>query len=867
MIGKTISHYKIVSKLGEGGMGEVYLADDTELDRQVALKFLPPRVAGDADVLARFKREAKAAAALDHPNIITVHEIGEHDGRAFIVMSYVSGELLSDAIARKDMTIDRALGITTQICDGLAKAHQAGIVHRDIKPDNIAIDADGNVKILDFGLAKLDDVTRLTREDSTVGTLYYMSPEQARGDEVDARTDLFSVGAMLYEMITGQRPFEGEHAAAIHYAIANSDPQPLSRFNNQASADLERIVHKLMTKEAEGRYQTAAGLIADIRALHTDSGATGTVPAAPKASRRPIIWIGAIVIVAAVMIAILNPFKSAPPTTTDSRPMLVVLPFQNLGVSEDEYFADGITEEITSRLAALTGLGVISRTSAMRYKGAGKSITQIADELGVHYVLEGTIRWDKSQSPERVRITPQLIRVSDDTHLWADNYERELNRIFEVQADIATQIATAMEVTLLEKERRTIESVPTENTEAYTFFLRGLELTQGGTAFATGFVEEAIDMFTRAVELDPEFAVAWAWLSQAHSSYYHNGLDRTAARLELAREAAERSLALDPNHSDAHLAMAKYQYWGLKDYDTAITWTESAASLRPGDVEIIQLFGWILRRLGRYEEAIQRLEQSLALAPRDRSVLLGLGEIDLVLSRLDKANEHFRRGVALEPNDPAGYWYLSQVAMLKGNLEESQQALESYPGNDRVTMPYIWYSHYFHARGFDNAIRALEKTTSEMSVGEAGVAPNTLLRGLAYLAKGDSASARGELESASKTLQALIEERPDDHRLYSALGLAQAGLGMDEAAVANGRKSVEMYSMSKDRFGGAWRLLPMAEIYAMVGYNDEALEQIEELLTIPVNVNATWIRQHALFDRIRNDPRFEELLRKHEPSS
>jgi len=873
MIGQLVGHYRIVSKLGEGGMGEVYLAEDTKLDREVALKFLPTRVAGDTEALERFKREAKAAASLDHQNIVTVHEIGEHEGHVFIVMSYVRGELLSETIARKDMTIDKALQITLQVCDGLDHAHKAGIVHRDIKPDNISIDTAGRARILDFGLAKLGDVTRLTKERSTVGTLAYMSPEQSRGDNVDARTDLFSVGAIVYEMITGRRPFAGDHAAAIQYAIANEAPPPMARFSNHVTPELERIVSKLLAKDANMRYQTAADVMADVRALRSDSDSTLSasvaVPTPRTSSRRSWIWAGtAAAVVAAVMLVVLKPFGgggSNPPQ--GARPIIVVLPFENLGAPTEEYFADGITDEITSRLATVTGLGVISRTSAMQYKGAKKSIAEIAADLNVTHVLEGTIRWDKSQKPELVRITPQLIRVSDDTHLWANNYERELNRIFEVQADIATQITAAMEVTLMEKERVTIEDVPTTNTAAYTYFLKGQDLTQAGMAYSTGLLGPSIEMFTRAVELDPTFARAWAQLAIAHSSYYHNGIDRTPARLELAKAAAQRALSLAPDGSDGRLAMAYYEYWGLKDYAAAIDWATKAAEIRPGDAEITELFGWVLRRQGRFDEARDHLREGLALDPKDLGVMLGIAECSMILGDLDAADKQIQRALILEPNAPVVYWYATLNARLRGDVEESRRLLESYTGDDREMMPYIRYEHYYFAREFDRAIAAIQQSSLDIASQEDHFAPNTLLTGLAHLANGDSAEARSDLTAAYDTLVTFSKERPDDHRIFAAMGLALAGLGRGEAAVANGRKSMEMYPMSKDRYGGAWRLIDMACIYSLAGYTDEALAQLDEVLSIASYVNANWVDQNPDFDPIRNDPRFAELLRKYAPTT
>jgi non-specific serine/threonine protein kinase len=895
MIGKTIAHYRILEKLGAGGMGEVYLAEDTELNRQVALKFLPSGYSSAPDVLARFKREAQAAAALNHPNIITIYQVAMYEDRPYIAMEHVEGATLSEHVREHALPVKTILDLTIQIADGLAKAHAAGVVHRDLKPDNILVDADGRPRILDFGLAKLAGVTKITQESSTLGTIYYMSPEQTRGGDVDHRADLFSLGTLLYEMIAGQLPFQGEHSSAVMYAITNEGAQPLARYNNEASDELQRIVSKLMAKNPGERYQSAADLVADLRmearsgesdvrpavtatgatvtaAAVTATGATvtpapATTPAPGTTKRSPAMWAAIVaVVVVAAAIAVFNPFKKGAAPPGEGRPMLVVLPFENLGVSDDEYFADGITEEITSRLATIAGLGVISRTSAMRYKGTNKSLEEIADELGVQFVIEGTVRWDKSQSPARIRITPQLIRVSDDTHVWASNYERQLDRIFEVQADIATEIAGAMEVTLLERERESIARVPTENSEAYAYYLRGIKADREGTGFGTGMVEDAMSMFQKAVELDPEFAVAWAWLSNTHASYYHNGWDRTPARLKMAKECAHRALALAPDDADAQAAMALYHYWGLKDYDTAMSWIEKAEISRPGDPMHIETHAYILRRLGRFDEAAELLDQALILNPYNRSTMLSLAECHIVRGRLDAGQPYIDRAVTLDPDDPVNYWYLSIVERVRGNVAGSRRALESYRGNDTAVIPYIWWNHHFFAGEFDDAIAAVARVTADAYMDEGGVFPNALLRGLAYRAKGNHATAKREFESAVSYFDAHIEERPDDHRLYSGLALAQAALGQTEAAVANGRKSVEMYPMSKDRYGGAWRLMEMANIYAVAGYVDEAIKQIDEVLTIDCWPTATWYRMNPLFESLREDPRFEEMLRKHDPS-
>ncbi len=871
MIGKQFGNYKIVRKLGEGGMGQVYLADDTVLDRQVAIKFLPPRVAEDADALARFKLEAKAAAGLDHPNIVTVHEAGENDGVAYIVMTYVEGHLLTDEIKGGKLSADRSLDIALQILAGLDKAHQANVTHRDIKPDNIAIDTDGNARILDFGLAKLDDVTRLTQENSTVGTLHYMSPEQARGDDVDPRTDLFSVGAMLYEMLTGQRAFPGDHSAAVHYSIANQDPQPMARFNNKITDDYERVVNKLLAKDPDRRYQTARDARTDLLSLREGSNASGSAasasaagaPGAPKKKTFQFAaTIGAIAAIVASL-ATVTIFKRGDRQPVEStRPLIVVLPFENLGAPDDEYFADGITDEITSRLATIDGLGIISRTSAVAYKNADKTIQQIANELKVTHVLEGTIRWDKSQQPQRVRITPQLISVANDTHLWANNYERPLNSIFSVQADIASEIANALHLTLLESDRELLAKVPTENTDAYAFYLRGLEYVHSGHSMATGQVDTVIDLFERALELDPNFASAWAWLSMMHASTYHNGVDRTEARLKLARETAEKALAIENKSADAHLAMCYYHYWGHKDYDNALVALEKAQEITPGSSEIIQTRGFILRRLGRYDEAVAKLKEALALSPHDRGPLIGLTETYWAMGATDEFVEYAERARALEPDGALMYAYVARFGRDHGDLVRARRALESYPG-PKEDLIEDWFFQLLEERKYDEAISLIANASPDEVLSDEGLyAPYSLLRALAYHSKGDTSAANAAARQAKAHFERTIAARPNDHRLYTSLGMTLAMLGEREAAVANATRSVEMYPVERDHFMAPWRLYDAANACALAGDLDAALRFAHELGDVrPFLVESLF--SLPWFDPYREDARFKQTIQKY----
>jgi len=421
--GTVIGHYCIVEKIGAGGMGEVYLAEDTSLNRKVALKFLSSHLCQVADCRARFKREAQAAAKLDHPNIVTVYEVGEFQGRPFFAMQHIEGRSLKDHASNHELSIQQILEIGIQIAEGLQAAHEQGVTHRDIKPANVLIDTHGRARILDFGLASVAGTDHLTKTGSTLGTVGYMSPEQVRGEQVDHRTDIFSLGVVLYELITGRQPFKGDNDAATSRNIIDHEPEPIARYKSGANAELQRVISNALDKDTATRYQHADDLATDLKRLVNDSRqAEHRPPLKPVRS-----WLRFVVSVALVILVVVSAYiffsrlKSPQTETARATPMIAVLPFENLGNPEDEYFADGMTEEITSRLVGIDGLGVISRTSAMQYKKSGKSLSQIGKELGVNYILEGSVRWAKSGGQTRVRITPQLIRVSDDRHMWADN--------------------------------------------------------------------------------------------------------------------------------------------------------------------------------------------------------------------------------------------------------------------------------------------------------------------------------------------------------------------------------------------------------------------------------------------------------------
>ncbi|MDH4198029.1 MAG: serine/threonine-protein kinase, partial [Candidatus Aminicenantes bacterium] len=593
--GTRLGPYKIVGSLGAGGMGEVYKARDERLQRDVAIKVLPETVAADPDRLARFEREARALAQLSHPGILSIFDFGKEGRVTYAVTELLEGETLRERLGHEQLSWPRAMEIATAIADGLASAHAAGIVHRDLKPENIFLTRDGRVKILDFGLARIEPVhtveggtLSLTPAGTTpgivLGTVGYMAPEQVRGEPADARSDIFALGCILFEMLTGKRAFKRGTAAETMTAILK-DPVPevgLSRA--EISSELDCILSHCLEKNPGERFQSASDLAFNLRALtKPEAHAARTVPRTRRRLRVALIVLAALLIIAgAVSIwkgrTLVAPRSEGGPFEGER---VAVLPFENLGASDDAYFAAGVTDEITGRLASVRGLAVVSRASASQYAGTTKSTREIASELGVKYFVTGTVRWARGQgATERVRITPQLIRAADDTSLWAQGYEFAMDDIFSVQSEIARSVVSQLGLTLLEHERGSVDARPTGNIEAYQAFLRGRFLArQPHFTLSTWLV--AVDEFERAVALDPNFALAWAELAKAHSRLVYFRYDMSPKKQEQAESALGRARELAPGSPEVHLAAGYYHLWVERDPEAALAEFEAASGGLP----------------------------------------------------------------------------------------------------------------------------------------------------------------------------------------------------------------------------------------------------------------------------------------------
>jgi serine/threonine protein kinase/Tfp pilus assembly protein PilF len=689
LIGRQVGPYKIHSLLGVGGMGEVYLAQDPRLDRAIALKILPAELASDPDRIRRFIREAKAASCLKHPNVATIYEIGKSDAFHFIAMEYVEGQTLAVKINGRPLPIAEIVDIGIQVADAMDEAHRKGITHRDIKPANLMLTSREQVKILDFGLAKVarpesgakgSDISTVVKTETGVvlGTLQYMSPEQVLGKEVDHRTDIFSLGVLFYEMATGRLPFTGTSSSETMDRILHGKPDAIARFNYNVPAELERIIRKCLEKDRERRYQSARDLLIDLKNLKRDGESVESAGAAESYDKRQMVlmsrrWlaISALVMLVVAALGYLLLFRGAPSAVSPEIRSLAVLPLENLsGDPAQEYFADGMTEALISNLAQIRALSrVISRTSVMRYKGSRKSLQEIAAELKVDAVIEGTVQ----RSSGRVRVTAKLIPAATDSPVWTRDYERDLSDVLKLQSDVARAVADEIRIQVTPEEQARLAAARSIDPKAHEAYLIGRHHLRTNE----DDLRQAIGHFERAIQLVPDYAAAYAGLSEAWATRGVFGAKTRKEVMPLAGDAAVKAVALDPRLPEAHVALVpvKTYDWDWAGAEQEIT---RALKLDPNSARAHQAYADLLMALGRHAEAIREIERAEQLDPLSSNIQSRYGRVLYRARKYEEAVPHLQRAIDLDPNpgNSMPYWILGELYAEIGRYNEAIASLK-----------------------------------------------------------------------------------------------------------------------------------------------------------------------------------------------
>ncbi|HEY0351819.1 MAG TPA: protein kinase [Gemmatimonadales bacterium] len=870
--------YVIERELGRGGMATVYLAQDLKHRRHVALKVLHPELAASVGS-ERFQREIETVARLQHPHILTVHDSGEAAGHLWFTMPFVEGESLRDRLRHEQqMPVEVALRIATDAARALQYAHDHGVIHRDVKPENLLLTKDGSTLVADFGIARALSAgsDRLTETGISVGTPAYMSPEQAAGDRtLDARTDVYALGAVLYEMLAGEPPFTGPTAQAIIAKRFSGEVPRVRRVRPSVPESVEQTITQALAPVAADRFASAAELARALQpttATRTSTPTSRSAAADARARRRMPVAATALGLGILICLGVLFAWRRSQPDADllDTK-LLAVLPFENLGDSADAYFADGVANDVRTKLSQIQGLQVIARGSSNEYKQTRKTQQQIARELGVNYLLTATVQWEKVQSgASRVRVTPELVVVrpghAPQTR-WAQPFDAAMTSVFEVQADIAGRVAQAMNVALSDNTKHELAVMPTQNLPAYDAFLRGEAASQGMTMVAAvpgtkapPSLHQAIAAYEQAVALDSTFRQGWAQLARAQAALYSSGA-ATSRLAEEARRAAERARALAPTRPEGHQALGAYYSYVLADKSRGYAEDSTALALAPGNAELLGAVGFDELTLGRWKVAREHLEQAARLDPRSGATADQLGGLLLAIRLYPEAERALDHALQLLPANLIVRVDRATVALAQGNRAQAQAIITAAPKEVDPTTLVAFVGNYSDLVWVldDAQQQLLLRLTPSAWEGDRAVWGVVLAQ--TYAHRGDGAKAHVYADSARLALEDKLKTTPEDAQGHVFLGLALAYLGHKAAAIREGQRGVALRPISRDAFIGPYIQHQLARIYLLVGEPEKALDQLEPLLKIPCYLSPGWLRIDPNFDPLRGKPRFERLVK------
>jgi len=871
-----LGDYELLEEVGRGGQGVVFRARQKSLNRTVALKVISLGQWASKVHLRRFRLEAEAAAKLEHPGIVPIHEVGERDGSCYFSMKFVEGGQLDEVARRAPMPIRHTVELIAKVARTVHYAHDHGILHRDIKPGNILLDAKGEPHLTDFGLARLVETeSSVTQTLDVIGTPSYMAPEQAVGNNaaISSVTDVYGLGAVLYQLLTGQPPFAGGTTYETIRLLLNTEPRPPRLLNPKIDRDLSTICLKCLEKDPKRRYSSALALAEDLEhwlkhepilARHIGIFIRGR----KWVRRNPTsaLLASSLITLAATAGWIVWKSEFIPQSLPSG---VAVLPFENLsGDPDNAYFANGIQEEILTRLAKIADLKVISRTSTRHYQNKPRNLREIAQQLGVANILEGSVQ----KAADQVRVNVQLINAQTDSHLWADTYDRKLTDILGVESEIAKGIAESLQAKLTHHEEQALAVKPTNNAEAYDAYLRGLSFEARSAPLASW---EARDSYERAVQFDPNLALAWARLARSDTLLYR-AHDETHGTLAASRDAAKRALEnaqkLEPNSPETLLALGYYQYWVLEDFGLAKTTFGRVRKLLPGSSEAPYTLGRVMRREGHWAESIPYFEQALVLDPRNVELLEATAITYAVLKQFPAALKLYDRLLDIKRNDPDVMAYKAEIYQAEGKLQDAARFL---PGISETWFAFSTKtSQLQYERNYGELIRLLQaRLAQSLDVGQSKAILQMRLA-ITQLRSGDTAGAKVTAEQVRNRLEQLYRDQPDNFRFGAILLCeAYAVMGKKDLALDLAQRQIRLLPRAKDPVDGPMFEESLAVVQTLVGENSRAISTLTQLLQTSYEswyyhrtcITPALLRLDPIWDPLRGDPAFQKLCEEKQP--